>query len=215
MATCSPTSAEPASPPSARALTTSGRLGHDAQVRSAERNELGSVLAKIDRILGVFDADHPTLTLADLMRKTGLAKSTVHRLVGTLVEARLLERDAGQLQLGIRLFELGQLVPRQRALRDAALPFMEICSRSPTRRSNSGFGTASRSSTWRRSWATAPCPPPLEWPVGCPCIARRSERPFSRTHHPRLSTKSSRPVSRVALPTPSAHRSCSESVWPR
>ena len=83
------------------------------------------MLGKIDRILGVFDADHPTLTLADLMRKTGLAKSTVHRLVGTLVETRLLERDAGQLQLGIRLFELGQLVPRQRALRDAALPFME------------------------------------------------------------------------------------------
>jgi IclR family transcriptional regulator, acetate operon repressor len=83
------------------------------------------VLGKIDCILGAFDADHPTLTLADLRRRTDLAKSTLHRLVGALVGARLLERDGGDLQLGIRMFELGQLVPRQRALRDAALPFME------------------------------------------------------------------------------------------
>jgi IclR family transcriptional regulator, acetate operon repressor len=95
------------------------------RMRSTDRNDLSSVLSKVDRILGAFDVDHPTLSLAELMRRTGLAKSTLHRLVGTLVDARLLERSDGQLQLGLRLFELGQLVPRQRALRDAALPFME------------------------------------------------------------------------------------------
>ena len=83
------------------------------------------MLGKLDRILGAFDIDHPAMSLADLRRRTALAKSTVHRLVSTLVDAQYLERDDGQLQLGLRLFELGQLVPRQRALRDAALPFME------------------------------------------------------------------------------------------
>ena len=83
------------------------------------------MLGKLDRILGAFDIDHPAMNLADLRRRTALAKSTVHRLVTTLVDAQYLERDDGQLQLGLRLFELGQLVPRQRALRDAALPFME------------------------------------------------------------------------------------------
>ncbi|MET1000881.1 MAG: IclR family transcriptional regulator, partial [Acidimicrobiia bacterium] len=43
----------------------------------------------------------------------------------SLVDAGILEREDGQLELGLRLFELGQLVPRQRTLRDAALPFME------------------------------------------------------------------------------------------
>lgn len=94
-------------------------------VRSTERNDAGSVLGKVDRILDAFDADHTSLSLAGLARRTGLAKSTLHRLVGTLVTTGVLEREHGELQLGLRLFELGQLVPRQRALRDAALPFME------------------------------------------------------------------------------------------
>lgn len=83
------------------------------------------MLGKIDRIFGAFGADHPSLNLAQLARRTGLAKSTLHRTVGALVESGMLEREEGTLQLGIRLFELGQLVPRQRTLRDAALPFME------------------------------------------------------------------------------------------
>jgi DNA-binding IclR family transcriptional regulator len=94
-------------------------------MRSAEWDDASSVLGKLDRILGAFDMDHPAMSLAELRQRTALAKSTIHRLVTTLVDARYLERDHGQLQLGLRLFELGQLVPRQRALRDAALPFME------------------------------------------------------------------------------------------
>jgi DNA-binding IclR family transcriptional regulator len=84
-----------------------------------------SVVGKITAILSAFDPDHGTLTLAELGRRTGVAKSTLHRLTGTLVDAGMIEREDGRLQLGTRLFELGQLVPRQRALRDAALPFME------------------------------------------------------------------------------------------
>ncbi len=94
-------------------------------MQSTEWNDQRSVLGKIDRIFAAFDADQPTLNLAQLARRTGLAKSTLHRTVGALVDASMLERENGKLQLGIRLFELGQLVPRQRALRDAALPFME------------------------------------------------------------------------------------------
>ncbi len=56
----------------------------------------------------------------------GVAKATVHRLAGELVEwGGLLERAGTKYRLGLRLFELGQLVPRQRILRDAALPYME------------------------------------------------------------------------------------------
>jgi IclR family acetate operon transcriptional repressor len=94
-------------------------------MRSVERNDHRSVVGKIDCILGAFDASHTTVSLAELARRTGLAKSTLHRLTATLVDSGMLERQNGRFQLGLRLFELGQLVPGQRALRDAALPFME------------------------------------------------------------------------------------------
>ena len=94
-------------------------------MQTAERNDLSSVVGKIDCILSAFEPDDVSISLANLARRTGIAKSTLHRLVGSLVDAGILEREDGQLELGLRLFELGQLVPRQRTLRDAALPFME------------------------------------------------------------------------------------------
>ncbi|MCE4266020.1 IclR family transcriptional regulator [Rhodococcus sp. ACPA4] len=87
--------------------------------------ELSSVLGKARMILDAFDTDHSDLSLTELTRRSGVAKATVHRLAGELVEWGLLERAGTKYRLGLRLFELGQLVPRQRILRDAALPYME------------------------------------------------------------------------------------------
>jgi DNA-binding IclR family transcriptional regulator len=76
-------------------------------------------------VLSAFDSEHTELGISALARHSGLAKSTTHRLVVELVRLGLLERSSGGLRLGIRLFELGQLVPRQRTLKEAALPFLE------------------------------------------------------------------------------------------
>lgn len=76
-------------------------------------------------LLAAFDADHGELGVSELARRTGMAKSTTHRLAADLVRLGMLEAVGSKLRLGIRLFELGQLVPRQRTLREAALPFME------------------------------------------------------------------------------------------
>lgn len=84
-----------------------------------------SVLGKVQRVLECFEADSSAVPLNELMRRTGLAKGTVHRLATDLVSWGLLERGGGGYRLGLRLFELGQLVPRQRILRETALPFME------------------------------------------------------------------------------------------
>lgn len=95
-------------------------------MRSTQRDENpASVLERGLSLLGVFDADHPELGISDLARLSGLPKSTVHRLAAELVRLRLLEPAGSRLRLGIRLFELGQLVERQSSLREAALPFME------------------------------------------------------------------------------------------
>ena len=76
-------------------------------------------------MLAAYDADNTELGISELSRRTGLPKSTVHRLSADLVRLGLLEQIGPRLRLGIRLFELGQLVPRQRTLKEAALPFME------------------------------------------------------------------------------------------
>ncbi|TQS45462.1 IclR family transcriptional regulator [Cryptosporangium phraense] len=75
-------------------------------------------------ILGAFQAGDGELTLAELSRRTGLPKATAHRLLGELETLGAVERTPGGVRLGLRLFELGQLVPRPRDLLDVAAPFL-------------------------------------------------------------------------------------------
>ena len=79
---------------------------------------------RIAAVLGAFRAGDDAVGAAELARRTGLPKSTVHRIMGDLVRAGLLERHDRKVSLGLALFEIGQRVPRQRVLRDAAIPFM-------------------------------------------------------------------------------------------
>jgi IclR family acetate operon transcriptional repressor len=95
-------------------------------VRSIQRDGAAvSVVDRVSRVLGAFPADQAELSLAQLTRRTGLPKSTVHRLLAELESVGFVERHEGRTRLGMRLFELGQLVPRQRTLRETARPFME------------------------------------------------------------------------------------------
>lgn len=68
------------------------------------------------------------LGVTELARHTALPKTTVHRLATRLVATGMLERQGAAFRLGLRLFELGALVPRQRVLRDAAQTVMaDLC----------------------------------------------------------------------------------------
>lgn len=88
------------------------------------RHGATSAAARIASVLDAFRDDRDALTLSELARRAGLPKTTTHRLTGELVRCGLLERAGGELRLGLKLFELGQLVPQQRSLRDAARPVM-------------------------------------------------------------------------------------------
>jgi DNA-binding IclR family transcriptional regulator len=83
------------------------------------------VLGKVQRMLEAFGPDEETLSLSELSRRTSVAKASVHRLAQELVRWGLLERHNSDYRLGMRLFEIGQRVPRQRILRDLVRPFME------------------------------------------------------------------------------------------
>ena len=89
-----------------------------------------TLLARAAAVIGAFDDRAPVLSLAELSRRTGLPKSTVHRIVAELVTLRVLDRQgsgpSGEgYRLGMWLFERGELVPAHRSLSEAALPVME------------------------------------------------------------------------------------------
>jgi DNA-binding IclR family transcriptional regulator len=94
-------------------------------MRSTQRNSgPNSVLGRALCLLTAFSPGDAELTLAELCRRTGVAKPTAHRLLTELAGWNIVERTPTGLRLGLRLFELGGLVPRQRGLRDAAAPFL-------------------------------------------------------------------------------------------
>jgi DNA-binding IclR family transcriptional regulator len=84
-----------------------------------------SVLARGLMVLDAFESAETGLTLTELSSRTGLPKATTFRLVAELVDWGGLERVNGRYRLSMKLFELGQRVPRRRDLREAALPYME------------------------------------------------------------------------------------------
>jgi IclR family transcriptional regulator, acetate operon repressor len=94
-------------------------------MQSTERTAESSVLGKILLIFGAFNEADNEISQSDLVARTELPKTTVNRIISDLCESRMLERSGNRYRLGTRLFELGQLVQRERSLRDAALPFLE------------------------------------------------------------------------------------------
>lgn len=83
------------------------------------------VLERMLRVLECFTEDEPELTAAELAARTGLASSTLHRLLAHLVSLRLLGRATGhRYTIGVRLWELGELSPLSLQLRETALPHM-------------------------------------------------------------------------------------------
>jgi IclR family transcriptional regulator, acetate operon repressor len=95
-------------------------------VYSVQRNGVAlSMVGRAFTLLTAFRAGDSELSLAELCRRTGIAKPTAHRLLGELAEWGVVERtETGAVRLGLRLFELGQLVPRQRDLQEIAAPFL-------------------------------------------------------------------------------------------
>jgi DNA-binding IclR family transcriptional regulator len=88
--------------------------------------DANSVLGKSRLILESFRMDDNGLSLAELSRRSGIAKTSVFRVAQALVEWGLLERDESDYRLGMRLFELGARVPRIRVLRETVHPYISV-----------------------------------------------------------------------------------------
>lgn len=97
--------------------------GVGAEHRESVHRE--SVAGRISLIVDAFDLASPVLALSELTERTGLPKSTVHRMADQLVELRWLDRTALGYRLGMRFFEVGGLVAERNHLRERALPYLQ------------------------------------------------------------------------------------------
>lgn len=94
----------------------------------AKKPEAGDGVAALDRaiaILGAFTTADRSLSLAEIATRTGLYKSTILRLAGSLLRAQLLDRlEDGRYRIGPAAFRLGALYQRSVVAADILLPVM-------------------------------------------------------------------------------------------
>ncbi len=84
------------------------------------------MLDRIIRILSAFDAERPLLSVATIAKRADIPLPTCYRLVNQMAEADLLRKDqAGNISLGMRLWELASRSSPARDLRVAAMPFLD------------------------------------------------------------------------------------------
>jgi DNA-binding IclR family transcriptional regulator len=84
-------------------------------------------LQSVTIALGVLDAlaAAPELSLSELARRVGVAKSTAHRTCAVLTGAGMLTRtELGKYRLGLRLVEYGHLAAGRSAVGEHALPLL-------------------------------------------------------------------------------------------
>ncbi len=88
-------------------------------------------LAKVMRVLNAFSTLHRSLSLTEICRATGFPKSTTHRLLAAMREAGLLDQDEqrDRYRLGMKLFELGNIVLANMELHREARPFVDMLTR--------------------------------------------------------------------------------------
>ncbi|MFC4948156.1 IclR family transcriptional regulator [Pseudonocardia sp. GCM10023141] len=93
---------------------------------SSERPDAG--MGGLDRaaaILGAFDATHRELTLAALVTRCGMPRSTTHRTADRMIRLGWLDKPKDRYRIGNRLFELSGLAPIRHELRESVLPFLQ------------------------------------------------------------------------------------------
>lgn len=104
-------------------LTQRDARPRDSTARDGTARDGG--LDRTAAILGAFDATHRELTLAALVSRCGLPRSTTHRTATKLIQLGWLEKPGERYRIGNRLFEIGSLAPIRLELREAAVPFLQ------------------------------------------------------------------------------------------
>ena len=93
-----------------------------------------SILSKAFDLLRAFNSNERVMSLTELSEASGLAKSTVHRLLARLVELGAIEHHRDSYRIGIEIFRLGVTTrrpvcetPRSLALRPCTGRLVRRC----------------------------------------------------------------------------------------
>ena len=91
-----------------------------------QHSSLSSV-ASAARLLKAFAGDRREMGVTEAARTLGLGKSTAHRLLSTLTQEGLLERDSrsGVYRLGLSMYVLGRSVSTYSVLHEVCVPVMD------------------------------------------------------------------------------------------
>jgi DNA-binding IclR family transcriptional regulator len=92
----------------------------------AEENSMQTIDRAV-QILKSFSLEEKELSLADLHRKIGISKSSLQRILNTLVLHGLIDKDEKRktYRLGIELYLLGHLVEKNSSLLSKSMPYMK------------------------------------------------------------------------------------------
>jgi DNA-binding IclR family transcriptional regulator len=82
------------------------------------------MIERMTLVMDAFDGASARLTLQEIVERSGLARSTVHRILDQLVRLRWLDHRAGDYGLGMRSLELGGLAVAHNTLREATAPLL-------------------------------------------------------------------------------------------
>ncbi|SDH11708.1 IclR helix-turn-helix domain-containing protein [Lentzea fradiae] len=136
-----------------------------------------TVLGKVMLVLHAFGADDDELGFAELGRRTGLPKATLHRLLAELVEVRLLDRGARGHRLGGHLFELGMRASVERRLVEVFMPYLEDLYERTHETVHLGLLEGREVVYAAKIGGHRQAPSPSAWAAGCRCTPPRSARP--------------------------------------
>jgi DNA-binding IclR family transcriptional regulator len=100
-------------------------------VVSRPTEEVVKSLVKVVAILGAFSTTRRSMSLAEISAATGFPHSTTHRLAASMREVGLLDQDRhrDRYRLGLKLFELGNIVLANMDLHREARPIVDALSR--------------------------------------------------------------------------------------
>lgn len=112
-----------------RAVAISAFVANEARRNADGRNGQSYSIEALNRaidILSVFTPSRAALGLSEIVNLAELPKTTVFRILTTLVERGLCDQDpdTGRYSLGFRLMQLADVRRRQFNLRDLSMPIM-------------------------------------------------------------------------------------------
>lgn len=109
-------------------------MGSTSQRRGPGSSEASAgALERAAALLNAFDDTHCELSLGQLVRRSGLPRSTVHRIGGQLIKIGWLDKPFKDYRIGSRLLMLASQAPTRHGLLQAARPSMEdLCAATAT-----------------------------------------------------------------------------------